>query len=51
MNSEAIVQAAYEAFEEWLRRQSDEVQELGILEQIDLYAANDNQPMQERAAA
>jgi len=33
-----IADEAYAAFDAWLAAQSDEVQELSLLEQIDLYA-------------
>lgn len=36
---DAIWKEAERSFDEWLAAQSDEVQELGVLEQIDLYAA------------
>lgn len=34
-----IQEEAWRAFEAWLRTQSDEVQEMSILEQIEIYAA------------
>lgn len=37
--AQQIQEEAYRVFDVWLAAQSDEVQELGILEQIDLYAA------------
>ena len=36
---DTIWEEAERAFDEWLSAQSDEVRELDILEQIDLYAA------------
>jgi hypothetical protein len=35
-----IVDEAWATFDEWLAAQSDEVQELSILEQIELYSAH-----------
>lgn len=34
-----IQEEAFRAFDEWIAAQSDETQELGILEQIEIYAA------------
>lgn len=38
-DEDATSAAAYDMFDAWLAAQSDEVQELDLLEQIDLYAA------------
>ena len=35
-----IQEEAFRAFDEWLAAQSDEVQELSFLDQIDLYATH-----------
>lgn len=41
--AQQIQEEAYRAFDEWLAAQSDEVQELGILKQIDVYATTPTQ--------
>jgi hypothetical protein len=37
-----IQEEAYAAFDAWLAAQPDEVHEMGLLEQIDLYATSTN---------
>lgn len=39
-----VAEEACAAFDRWLAEQSDDVQELGLLEQIELYATADSEP-------
>ncbi|WP_154668617.1 hypothetical protein [Rhizobium leucaenae] len=52
MTGNEIVELAIVEFDAWVAAQSDEVQELDVIRQAELYAnANDNVPAEQRRAA
>ncbi|WP_170965857.1 hypothetical protein [Rhizobium sp. S9] len=50
MTGNEIVEHAFQDFEAWISRQSDEAQELDVIAQAELYA-RDNAPAEQRRAA